>query len=74
MFAIEPVPMQIRILLSLVAVTVSASGAALNTERIDQLTGLKGKLNDKEGVYKSVSPVLTSPFPSTTGKCRPLRD
>lgn len=27
------------------------SAAGLNTARIDQLTGLKGKLNEKEGVY-----------------------
>ena len=44
--------MKIRVLLSLVAATVSAAGAGLNTERIDQLTGLKGKLNEKEGAYK----------------------
>jgi len=29
-----------------------APGRALNTERIEQLTGAKGKLNDKEGVFK----------------------
>ena len=44
--------MKVKVLLSLVAATVSAAGASLNTERIDQLTGLKGKLNDKEGAYK----------------------
>jgi len=26
--------------------------AALNTAKIDQITGLKGKLNEKEAVYK----------------------
>ena len=32
---------------------ISAAGAAdLDTAKIDQLTGLKGKLNEKEGVYK----------------------
>ena len=41
-----------NVLLSLVAATVSAAGATLNTERIDQLTGLKGKLNEKDGAYK----------------------
>jgi hypothetical protein len=30
-----------------------ATGAAdLNWTRVDELTGLKGKLNDKEGVYR----------------------
>jgi len=43
--------MKINVLLSLVAATVSAAGATLNTERIDQLTGLKGKPNEK-GAYK----------------------
>jgi hypothetical protein len=44
--------MKIRVLLLLVITTVCATGATLNTERIDQLTGLKGKLNEKEGAYK----------------------
>jgi len=44
--------MRINVLLSLVSSIVSTAGASLNTERIDQLTGLKGKLNDKEGAYK----------------------
>ena len=43
--------MKINVLLSLVAATVSAAGATLNTERINQLTGLKGKPNEK-GAYK----------------------
>ena len=30
--------------------------AGLNTARIDELTGLKGKLNEKEGVYKVTFP------------------
>jgi hypothetical protein len=30
--------------------------AALDTAKIDQITGLKGKLNEKEGVYKITSP------------------
>jgi len=42
--------------LSLVAATVSAAGASLDTERIDQLTGLKGKLNEKERAYKITFP------------------
>jgi hypothetical protein len=32
------------------------SAADLDTARIDQLTGLKGKLNEKEGVYKVTFP------------------
>ena len=37
--------------------TVGASGAAdLNGARIDELTGLKGKLNEKEGVYRVTFP------------------
>src|SRR5438876_7969674 len=36
---------------------ITASVAAgLNTARIDELTGLKGKLNEKEGVYKVTFP------------------
>ena len=31
-------------------------GRKLNTGRIDELTGLKGKLNEQEGVYKVSSP------------------
>src|SRR5436305_1348928 len=30
--------------------------AGLNTARIDELTGLKGKMNEKEGVYKVAFP------------------
>jgi hypothetical protein len=32
--------------------TVAAGLAALDTAKIDNLTGLKGKMNEKEGVYK----------------------
>ena len=34
------------------ALLTSAFATDLNTARIDELTGLKGKLNEKEGVYK----------------------
>src|SRR5215470_11779242 len=34
----------------------SALAAELDTARIDQLTGLKGKMNEKEGVYKVTFP------------------
>jgi hypothetical protein len=44
--------MKSKVLFLLVVTTVSAAGAALNTARIDQLTGLKGVANDKEGTYK----------------------
>jgi Domain of Unknown Function (DUF1259) len=37
------------------AASVSAL-AALDTAKIDEITGLKGKLNDKEGVYKVTFP------------------
>jgi Domain of Unknown Function (DUF1259) len=39
------------------AVSICASLAAdLNTARIDELTGLKGKMNEKDGVYKVTFP------------------
>ncbi len=42
--------------LALIA-SVYASGAAeFNAQRIDELTGLKGKMNEKEGVYKVTFP------------------
>jgi Domain of Unknown Function (DUF1259) len=44
--------MKLYALISLVVAAVSAAAATLNTERIDQLTGLKGKLSEKEGAYK----------------------
>src|SRR4029077_14562718 len=41
--------------ISLFAV-VHLFGADLDTAKIDQITGLKGKLNEKEGVYKVTWP------------------
>ena len=41
------------ILLGLIS---SALAADLDTKRIDELTGLKGKMNEKEGVYKVTFP------------------
>jgi len=35
---------------------VASVSAALDTAKIDQITGLKGKLNEKEGVYKVTWP------------------
>ena len=43
----------ITILLGLISGTLAAD---LDTARIDELTGLKGKLNEKEGVYKVTFP------------------
>src|SRR5437868_8206947 len=43
------------ILISCATIT-AALAAALDTARIDQLTGLKGKMNEKEGVYKVTLP------------------
>jgi hypothetical protein len=40
----------------LVAVAQAVSAAELNFGRVDELTGLKGKLNEKEGVYKVTFP------------------
>ena len=40
----------------LLGIVLSASAADLDTARIDQITGLKGKMNQKEGVYKVTFP------------------
>jgi hypothetical protein len=40
----------------LLAIISSAVAAGLDTARIDQITGLKGKMNEKEGVYKVTFP------------------
>jgi uncharacterized protein DUF1259 len=40
----------------LVGIISNAFAASLDTARIDQLTGLKGKMNDKEGVYRVTFP------------------
>ncbi len=44
------------ILAVIFAVTTISGFAALDTAKIDNLTGLKGKLNEKEGVYKVTFP------------------
>jgi Domain of Unknown Function (DUF1259) len=36
--------------------SIAAGSTALDTAKIDQVTGLKGKLNEKEGVYKVTFP------------------
>jgi hypothetical protein len=40
----------------LLGITSSAFAGDLNTARIDELTGLKGKMNETEGVYKVTLP------------------
>jgi hypothetical protein len=42
--------------LVLIAFAYASVAAELNTVRIDELTGLKGKFNEKEGVYKVTWP------------------
>jgi hypothetical protein len=44
------------ILAAIFAATSLSALAALDTAKIDNLTGLKGKLNEKEGVYKITFP------------------
>src|SRR5712691_4470268 len=44
------------ILAAIFAATGASALAALDTAKIDNLTGLKGKLNEKEGVYKVTFP------------------
>src|SRR5438105_3831741 len=41
---------------TLYCVVIGTARPALDTAKIDQLTGLKGKLNQKEGVYKVTFP------------------
>src|SRR5437773_8033526 len=42
--------------LALIAFVYAAEATDLNMARIDELTGLKGKMNEKEGVYKVTFP------------------
>jgi hypothetical protein len=44
------------IILTCCATITAAVAATLDTAKIDQLTGLKGKFNEKEGVYKVTFP------------------
>ena len=44
--------MKIKVLFLLVITILNATGATIDTAQIDQLTGLKGRLNEKEGAYK----------------------
>src|SRR4029077_16433825 len=42
--------------LALCCAMIEIAGATLDTEKIDNLTGIKGKLNEKEGVYRVTFP------------------
>jgi hypothetical protein len=44
------------IFIALFSATIGIAQAALDTAKIDNLTGFKGKLNDKEGVYRVTFP------------------
>ena len=44
------------LLVSLCVASIDIACGSLDTAKIDQITGLKGKLNEKEGVYKVTSP------------------
>jgi hypothetical protein len=46
----------VTISLVLIALAYASLAAELNTARIDERTGLKGKFNEKEGVYKVTFP------------------
>jgi len=47
---------RLLIFIALCGANISLVCAALDTAKIDQITGLKGKLNEKEGVYKVTLP------------------
>jgi hypothetical protein len=44
------------LLVSLWVASIGIASGSLDTDKIDQVTGLKGKLNKKEGVYKVCVP------------------
>src|SRR5438552_13914948 len=46
----------VTIALVFAALLCASVAAGLDTARIDELTGLKGKMNEKEGVYKVTFP------------------
>src|SRR5947207_14332945 len=48
----EFLKMKIKVLFLLIVTILNATSATIETAQIDQLTGLKGKLNEKEGAYK----------------------
>ena len=49
-------PFRSLLLLALTLFALPSNAAELNFARIDELTGLKGKLNEKEGVYRVTFP------------------
>src|ERR1700719_2473571 len=52
----SPQMKKLFILAAIFAATGATAPAALDTAKIDSVTGLKGKLNEKEGVYKVTWP------------------
>jgi hypothetical protein len=44
------------LIIALCGANIDIAFAALDTAKIDEITGLKGKLNEKEGVYKVTFP------------------
>jgi hypothetical protein len=57
------------LLVSLWVARIGIASGSLDTDKIDQATGLKGKLNEKEGVYK-----VTFPRDDVKVRCRWLDD
>src|SRR5881296_3594646 len=47
---------KLLLLLALCGANIDLASAALDTAKIDEVTGLKGKFNEKEGVYKVTFP------------------
>src|SRR5438552_4339213 len=47
---------KLLLLLALCGANIDIASAELDTAKIDQITGLKGKFNEKEGVYKVTFP------------------
>src|SRR5262245_46524423 len=49
--------MRMHLLITLLCfASIAAASAALDAAKIDQITGLKGKMNAKEGVYRVTFP------------------
>ena len=47
---------RLLLFIALFGTNISLVCAALDTEKIDHITGLKGKFNEKEGVYRVTFP------------------
>src|SRR4051812_45179293 len=47
---------------AIIAAQIHLTSAGLDTAKVDELTGLKGKLNEKEGVYKVTFPRADVPI------------